>query len=246
MNTFIAYFDHLGFKDFIERNDFETQKNGVGNILRDIENAAADGRLKDAPYGVVADLSKITIRIINFSDTIIFWTQDDSVESLIEILKVTHRYNWGATGYFFPARGALAHGEIQPIDYSHKNDIGGAYYVNSIFGKGLIDVYQKAESMDWSGASIDSTVIKQIELLEIVPEEILKPFAKKYPVPYKDGSRKNEYAFKLVEEPINEEAFKNWSNGIRENFASYNKRVDSEGVQQKLKNTIEFLETALY
>jgi hypothetical protein len=244
MKTYIAYFDHLGFKDFIERNDFETQKRGVGNILRDIERAAADGKLKDAPYGVVADLSHTTIQVLNFSDTILFWTQDDSEESLIEILKVAYRYNWGATTFFFPARGALSFGEIQHLDYSDKNEKGGTYHVNSIFGKGLVDVYQKAESSDWSGATIDNSVIEKIVGLGKNPEEFLEPYAKLYDVPYKGGETLNEFAFKLCVEPINEEAFGNVSTRIIENFAEYNKRVDSKGVQRKVKNTIDFLETA--
>ena len=244
MKTYIAYFDHLGFKDFIERNDFEMQKRGVGNILRDIENAAADGKLKDAPYGVVADLSHTTIQVLNFSDTILFWTQDDSEESLTEILKVAYRYNWGATTFFFPARGALLHGEIQHLNHSSENDKGGAYHVNSIFGKGLVDVYQKAEASDWSGATIDTSIIEKIEGFGKEPIEFLKPYAKIYNVPYKNGLFREEFAFKLCVEPINEEAFGNVSRNIRENFANYNKRVDSDGVQRKIQNTIDFLETA--
>jgi len=244
MKTYIAYFDHLGFKDFIERNDLETQKRGVVNILEVIERVAADGKLKNAPDGVVADLYNTTIFILNFSDTIVFWTQDDSKKSLLEILKVTFEYNWGATCYFFPARGALAYGEIQHLDYSYKNENGGAYYVNSIFGKGLVDVYQKSESTDWSGAIIDSSVIGKIIEMGLKPEILLNPFAKYYPVPYKDGSIIEEFAFKLVKEPINEEAFINWSKKIRDNFANYKKRVENESVQRKIQNTIDFLETS--
>lgn len=244
MKTYIAYFDHLGFKDFIERNDFETQKRGVGNILRDIESAAANGKLKEAPYGVVADLSHTTIQVLNFSDTILFWTQDDSEESLNEILKVTYRYNWGATTYFFPARGALLHGEIQHVNHSSKNDNGGAYHVNSIFGKGLVDVYQKAESSEWSGATIDSSIIEKIREFGQDPTKFLESYAKNYKVPYKNGAYIDEFAFKLCVEPINDETFKNVSRNIRENFANYNKRVDSDGVQRKIQNTIDFLESA--
>ena len=38
MKIFIAYFDFLGFKQFIKNNTLESQMNTVINIFRDIEN----------------------------------------------------------------------------------------------------------------------------------------------------------------------------------------------------------------
>jgi hypothetical protein len=44
MNRFIAYFDYLGFKKFIENNTLDYQKRIVVNNFRDIENALAKGK----------------------------------------------------------------------------------------------------------------------------------------------------------------------------------------------------------
>lgn len=39
MKKFIAYFDYLGFKQFIDNNDLVYQRKIVGNNFPDIENA---------------------------------------------------------------------------------------------------------------------------------------------------------------------------------------------------------------
>lgn len=144
MKKFIAYFDYLGFKQFIENNDLVYQKRIMGNNFRDIESALGQGKLIDATHGVTSDLSQHRINCINFSDTIVFWTNDDSDESLNEIIQVAYRFNWRATTFTFPARGSLLYGEIEYVDFKNKNNLGGVYNINSVFGKGLVEAHQKS------------------------------------------------------------------------------------------------------
>ena len=94
MKKFIAYFDYLGFKQFIENNDLDYQKRIMENNFRDIENALGQGKLKQPTHGAIADLANSNINCINFSDTIVFWTNDDSESSLIEIIEVAYKFNW--------------------------------------------------------------------------------------------------------------------------------------------------------
>lgn len=101
MKKFIAYFDYLGFKQFIENNDLQYQKRIMGNNFRDIESAITQGKSVEAPHGVIADLSNHKVNCINFSDTVVFWTNDDSIQSLSEILEVAYKFNWQATTFFF-------------------------------------------------------------------------------------------------------------------------------------------------
>lgn len=242
---FIAYFDYLGFKQFIENNELEYQQQIIGNIFRDIESALGQGKLKQkSPSVVVADLSENKINCINFSDTIVFWTNDDSSESLTEILKVAHHFNWRATSYFFPARGSVVHGEIQYVDYKESNEVGGLYNINSVFGKGLVEAHQKAEFQQWSGAVIDKSVIQYLNSNGLDVSSFLTPYAKIHTVPYKKGVELEEYAFKLFESlGISEAGFTNYSKNIRENFAKHNKSIEGADVQEKIQNTIKYLET---
>ncbi|WPR77704.1 hypothetical protein [Algoriphagus sp. NG3] len=242
MKKFIAYFDYLGFRQFIEKNDILAQKRGMGNIFREIEQAIAKEKTTDAPHGIIADLEESNINCINFSDTIIFWTEDDSVDSLKEILEVSYIFNWRTNGYFFPARGAIVHGELEAVDFSYLNGKGRNYNINSVFGRGLISAYEKAESQNWAGTVVDHSIIGFLEGIGENPETFLEPWCIPYFIPYKNGVWKvKEFAFILVKGGLNDEAFNNWSKGIRDNFENYNKGPLDPRTEEKLKNTIEFL-----
>ena len=91
---FLAYFDYLGFQDFIERNEADYQKKIVNNIFRDIEGALGQGKVVENEHGYIADLSQVKINCINFSDTVIFWTDEDGVDDLRNLLNVALKFNW--------------------------------------------------------------------------------------------------------------------------------------------------------
>lgn len=244
MNRFIAYFDYLGFKEFIENNDLEYQKNIVGNNFRDIENALGQGKYKDAPQGVIADISNSQINCINFSDTVVFFTNDTSEASLIEILEVANKFNWQAIDYCFPVRGALVYGEMVYIEYKQNNGGGGVYNINSVFGKGLVKAHLRAEEQHWAGTVLDESFTSELTNRGHNLAEFLLPYAKKYKVPYKDGiERADEYVLNIIKGTLNDEALKNFEKGIRDNFAQYNKSVADDRVQQKISNTIRFLKS---
>lgn len=242
MNRFIAYFDYLGFKEFIENNDLSFQEKIILNNFRDMERALGQGSYKEALNGVVADLSHSNINCINFSDTVVFWTNDNSDESLIELLKVSCDFNSQAIGYFFPVRGSVVYGEMISVNFSHANDVGGKYHINSVFGKGLVNAYLKANSQNWAGTVIDESLIIEVSKRNYNLEEILRPYAKKYRVPYRDEVKlPEEFVFNIVKGNLNDDAFKNFRQGITDNFEAYNKSINHPDVQKKLDNTITFL-----
>ncbi len=240
MAKFIAYFDYLGFKSFIENNDIDTQKKAILNNLRDIENAISKGkRVHDKG---IADLSKAKINCIHFSDTVIFLSNDDSIDSLREILKVAHLFNWQSIIYFNPVRGAILHEEIEYFANAFHSPIGAKYSVITTYGKGLIDAYKKAESQHWAGTVIDNSVIEKIIKMGVDVKSFLNPFAIKYKVPYKNQIvSEKEYVLSIFESGLNENHYKVLCNDIKNNFSKYNKSTDNEDVQEKIKNTNDFL-----
>jgi len=246
VKKFIAYFDYLGFKQFIDNNDLNYQRKIIAYNFRDIESALGQGQYKKAPHGVIADLTNSKINCINFSDTVVFWSNDDTEASLLEILEVAHKFNWQAIDFFFPSRGAVVYGEIEYVDFKQKNQAGGLYNINSVFGKGLVNAHQKADKQHWAGTVIDETLIEELHDRGKEIDNFLELYAKLYKVPYKDGiDLPEEYVMRIIKGKLNDEAFKNYSAGIKENFARHNKSVDDQDVQEKIENTIKFLESFL-
>lgn len=241
---FLAYFDYLGFQDFIERNEADYQKKIVNNIFRDIEGALGQGKVVENEHGYIADLSQVKINCINFSDTVIFWTDEDGVDDLRNLLNVALKFNWTCIDYFFPVRGCIVCDEIIHFKYDHTNENGGKYGVNTIIGKGLVKAYQKAENQNWAGTVIDDSIIKYLVKADVNVNVILSEYAKPYKVPYhKMNGNEEEWVLNLVTSKgkMNDEAFQNMRKNITENFAAHNKRTDSDSVQLKLKNTLDFL-----
>jgi hypothetical protein len=72
MKKFIAYFDYLGFKDFIEKNEVEYVNEIMNFNFRDIEYALGGNNTKFVQKRLVTDTHHSPINCLNFSDTVIF------------------------------------------------------------------------------------------------------------------------------------------------------------------------------
>lgn len=247
MKKYIAYFDYLGFRQFIENNDLIEQNRGMSHIWREIEQALSKEETIIAKSGAaIANLDKSKINCINFSDTIVFWTNDDSIESLTEILEVTFIFNWRTNTYFFPVRGALVHGEIEAPKFEHISESKTSYNINSVYGKGLITAYEKAESQEWAGTVLDNSVYYKIKEFSPILDLDLEKKTIPHFIPYKKGIlEEKEYAFRLMDGSINTKTFKNRSKTIKENFENYNKGPLDSRTLIKYQNTIDFLKLVI-
>ena len=190
------------------------------------------------------DISNSKINCLNFSDTVIFWTNDNSDESIKEILAVSHMFNWQAID-FFPVRGSIVYGEIFHADYRQPNGGGGIYNVNSVFGNGIVLGHNKSESQNWAGTVVDETLTSELLKRGFNLEEYLSPFAKKYKVPYKEEvDLPEEFVYWIVKR-LDKASFKIKKERIERSFANHNKKIDNVRVQAMLKNTIKFLASSL-
>jgi hypothetical protein len=244
MKKYIAYFDLLGYKQFIVNNSLDYVKKRMLQVFRDIELAKGQGKTTLSTDGrVIADISTSKLHSANFSDTIVFWSQDDSLESLNEILEVAFTYNWQGVTFFFPLRGVLLYDEIESMEYRNKNDIGGSYRISTLFGKGIVHAYQISESLNWAGSVIDSTVVEQAKVLGQEPSIFFHEYALWYPVPYKGKCKQCEqFAFRLVKgDNLNKVAFRNVKKGIQRCFSDDNKDASSRRARILFNNTVKFL-----
>jgi len=242
MKKFITYFDFLGFKNFILNNDSKYIKRRIGHILRDIEISIGQGEITRTNYGVIANINNSKINCLNISDTVIFWTNDDTFDSFNELLKISFDFNWRTTCYHFPVRGAIVFDEIEIISGYQETEKGGTYNVNSVYGKGLVNAHLKAEYLNLASCVIDNSVIDKIQEFGKI-KDIIGNYGIEYKVPYKKGEIHNpEFVLKFfINSSIDEESCKNRAAGISEAFKNDNKGMNKRA-EEMLKNTIAFLE----
>lgn len=246
MKKFIAYFDYLGYQKFIENCEPERLMERIGHILRDVEMAMGNGQYNQSPRGhLIADTSTSRVNCLTISDTVIFSTQDDSIESLREILEVAKKFNYQSIFLNMPVRGVIVYDQYEMISSQNRNPQGAIYSANMIYGKGLVYAHVKAESLNWAGTVVDDSVINRINEFEDV-NGFLNPYAKIFPVPYKvEPYVRNEYALKLLVDGQNKASIENKSNNVLASFARDNKPVDSERVKALINNTLEFVRSHL-
>ena len=165
--VYLAYFDFMGFKQFIYNNDDEILMRRMGHIFRDIETSLGLGKYQESQNGVIlADLSKSKLNCLNISDTVLIWTNECSSESLLELINVAYLFNWRENGYNFPVRGSVVKGKIREVTGKNTNSEGGSYSVQCVYGKAMIDAHLKAENQNWAGTVIDERVVIDLKLTE--------------------------------------------------------------------------------
>ncbi len=243
--AFIAYFDLLGFKEFILNNDTNHIYRRMGHVMRDIELALGQGNYQKPRNGIVlADLSNTRLNCINVSDTIIFWTNDTEIESLDELIQVADKFNWSMNLYNFPLRGCVLKGFVSYEGNSSRNNTGALYSVSSLVGSAIVHAYIKTENQDWAGTVIDNRVFEEFSSIKEA-ERYFNQHAVKYMVPYKlpPLDQQEEYVFMYAKNSkLDDITYANTVKMITEVFALDNKPFDHPGTKRKLENTILFLD----
>lgn len=246
MKRYIAYFDFLGYKEFIFNNDSDEVRRRAGHILRDIEGALSLQKYQEPRGGVIyADISQSNVNCLNISDTVIFWTNDETIDSLKELLQVAYTFNWMVIQINMPLRGVVCYDEFEMIHGQSKNTVNSIYSTNLIYGKGLANAHLKSENLNWAGSVIDNSIIEKLKLFGVDVGSFVEPYAKLYKIPYKKVEIDNpeEYALNLVKGKLNDQAFKNTKDMILRSFENDNKSTSSPRVQEIIKNTLAFLES---
>ncbi|WP_418637290.1 hypothetical protein [Winogradskyella sp.] len=240
--VYIAYFDFLGFKEFILNNDDVTLMRRMNHIFRDIEWTLGQGKRQPPRSGMIfADLSNSKINCLNISDTVVFWTNDTTSESLKDLFDVAYEFNWKENTFNFPVRGCITKGKLSIVKGNHSSKKGGSYSLSCLYGEGIIRAHTRAESQNWAGTVVDDIILKDFKELSEA-EDFLKDYALKYKVPYKNGNNLNEeFVLRFSKGKLNYTAYENMVKDIYRVFQQDNKPTDHPSVQCKLENTVKFL-----
>lgn len=154
MNTkerYVAFIDILGFKKIVE--NFCGEIHTLGNLLKGNFQAALFSAMTGQPVTVEIsengrdsklDESSTRVKHYIFSDSIIIYTEESSVEELEEIIRVLNFFVAKSLLEGFPIRGALVKGEV----YTNESIIIGTPIVKAVKLEG---------KQEWSGIIIDET-----------------------------------------------------------------------------------------
>lgn len=134
-DCWVAYFDLLGFKNYVLSFDFPTYPHCYGVFVKELHNKTVE-RFKN-----LRSYSRIFTTW--FSDTFIAYTLDGSYESFASIAFGSLQICAELVSIHRPVRGALGTGRL----YAEQKK-------NILVGSALIDAYEYGEKQNWIGFAI--------------------------------------------------------------------------------------------
>ena len=242
---YIAFLDILGFKDLVTNNSHEDLMHKVQNLLIPIiETALSNGKMKrvqrDGIDISIADVENIKIHSLSISDSIMFWTDDDSLESFIQIVVAVALTLRGGFYCGLPMRGAISMGRLSFFNQSYGHTKNNMHSL--LMGEGLVSAYSMENKQEWSGCVVDKKCVEKV--LQVAPQLKVDDYwflsnnaIIKYNTPYKDGQTIEEFVIRWLKEPQHLNGDK-----VRENFSHHKKNINNDSVERKIQNTIKFLE----
>ncbi|MBZ9625598.1 hypothetical protein G9F71_022475 [Clostridium sp. FP2] len=168
---FIAFIDILGFKNIVK--NFNGNLDNLGNELFTLFQSSIKSSL-DGKSVYIEDKHNLNldddIKVYQFSDSIVLYTENASEEALKKIILVLNRLLAQSILRGFPLRGTLTKGEI---------------YVNPpiVVGQSFIDAYEMECMQEWSGVIVENCCFDLYK--ELSEELISNKRIVKYLVPMK-------------------------------------------------------------
>ena len=171
-NCWVACCDLLGFKKQI----LGFEQSGVGHLdifVKNFYNELLDEQTIQGEYWPDKVFTAWA------SDTFLFFTHDDSIDSFGCISVTTKCFSWRVMKKSWPLRGAIGFGQL----YADKSN-------NVFLGSGLIDAYQYAEKQNWIGIIVTPKANSRLHELNVELKKRPVMF-REYDVPLKRKDIKN-------------------------------------------------------
>ena len=175
---FVAFFDLLGFGSWLDSDGSQEVFTYVRGFLNLMIRASLPGSVVHPDMTVT--VNDASIGFINFSDSIVFYSRDDSLQCLDTMLRVSGEFmNAVITGPSRMLRGGIAFG-----------DFFADPEVNAYVGEALIAAYKLEGAQEWLGCSLAASVTSHRhfhELLTRYPQFIVRalvPLSGTSEVPY--------------------------------------------------------------
>jgi hypothetical protein len=171
-NCWVAYCDVLGFK----------------RKIRKFEEGAGEGRLNifvDNYYNkIIEELKRQNsyhpkeVFSTWFSDTFLFFTYDDSINSFGCLRGTFDVFCWMIISRGWPLRGAIGFGQLY-VDITN----------NIFLGSSIINAYEYAERQNWIGSIVTQEASERLRELDVDLSQWNTSF-KEYSVPFHENGEK--------------------------------------------------------
>lgn len=232
-NSFVAFFDILGFKDLVEKNNHEDLMELYNDSLY-VTLDLTDSIFTPIYNAITPDAEKESLDIKTFviSDSIILVQNDFTQRGLLNLIAKSQALASIAMSDGIPVRGGISFGPVSVI----QNKRG-----TTIVGSGLTKAYTIEASQQWSGGVIDKECFALFpyvhgkDFIQKLLENKVNPLIIKYNVPLKGSKYKVGYCINWPQNRLlkNEE-------DIRAAFLKHKKEIPSEREQEKVENTVKF------
>lgn len=175
-NRFLAFFDIMGFKDFIYRNQHEVVRQRMDKVHETISPLKRNAKniLTSDEIDVDSDEYKEYgfIRPIVFSDSVVLVSNPENEHDANGILLAATYFLAKCIQQGIPIKGAITHGLMN-------SDFQKSLH----FGVPLIDAYLLQEELAFYGCILDSTAETKFKQLNILEDRYID----KYKSPLKSG-----------------------------------------------------------
>lgn len=166
-NRYVAYFDIMGFKNMVSRVTHDE----IYNMMKNINNKIKANENMDW-----LDLKSNLIKTTTYSDSIIIYSKDDSLNSLTSLIATVAGLHYDLLTDTIPHKGAVAFG-MMTLDTDK----------SIFFGQPLIDAYILQEELIFYGIIMHATFEQKMEEIKEKEQEKI-PFIKNYLCPLKNGN----------------------------------------------------------
>jgi hypothetical protein len=231
-NSFVAFFDILGFKNLVEKNNHED----LINIYRETLYTSLDLTEKYANpsyTGITLEQEKesTSIRTFVISDSIILIQERITVQGFFFLLARCQILLSTSLVDGIPLRGAVSYGPVSIIENRG----------TTLVGRGLTKAYTLETSQNWSGGMIDPECFKILnpQNPQIIIQSLLKdkrnPLIVKYNIPLKDLKYVSGYGFNW---PTH--VYLKSESDVRKSFTKHKKEISSSKEELMIENTLKY------
>jgi hypothetical protein len=255
-SAYFAFIDILGFSQIVCSLSHEELEKVYFNLIQASVGLALSGGHyrfveKLNQRLAVPDTSKALVNSLLVSDSILVWTENDSMKSFIDLIAVVRNLMRYSFCFGMPLRGAISIGPA--TFFSGRSPSPMANFHFSLFGKPIVEAATLEKQQQWSGCIVDLKAVdcyrkkcsistQNTDQLATVDYLCEKGLIARYPAPMKIGG-----GVQFVENYVI-----NWVTGTKTPesdievvgaFSKHKKSIDQPSVRQKIENTFHFVRT---